>query len=132
MSCVPQRNGRPVSALSGQSASSGAVSHLLSVNDMSTGRQFSVPASATTTVAQIKSDVAALTDWPLSQQSWTGWPEHATGAGSYSVAVDRATFSVEMNANGCYHIARRGLGGWDIGGADLFTTVISNGRKMTY
>ncbi|XP_043209347.1 FAS-associated factor 1-like isoform X4 [Amphibalanus amphitrite] len=74
------RPGPSTSGLSGPTPPAGTVSHLLTVNDMSTGRQFSMPASATTTVGQIKTDVAALTEWPVSQQSWTGWPEYATDA----------------------------------------------------
>ena len=69
-----------LSVLSSGPPGSGPVSHLLTVNDLSTGRQFSVPASADTTVGRIKTDVAALTEWPLDQQSWNGWPEHVTDA----------------------------------------------------
>lgn len=57
-----------------------AVSHLLTVNDLSTGRQYSVPASGATTVGRVKADVATLTEWPSSQQGWSGWPQHATDA----------------------------------------------------
>jgi len=76
------------------------VQHLLTVNDLSTGRPLSLPYSSVTSVAQVKADVAQLTTLAVPEQAWTGWPPDttdsstlaATGIGTtHTLSVSRLT-----------------------------------------
>lgn len=52
--------------------------HLLTVNDLTTGGQLTLPFPADARVARVKEEVAALTKLPVAEQSWSGWPRYVT------------------------------------------------------